>query len=369
MHEIQRIRTHEILVRNGIRRALFAHPDSVTWLTGFAPPVQTGPSPFLGGPSLAWYADGGFTLIAMEGQPTPAADNLSVITYPGYTLDPGFAGPDNLAATVSSIVGPANAGRVGLENGTLPLRLASLFPDAETVPIDGWLAPLRAVKTNEELAALKKAFALTDAGHAAARKAIHAGMREIDLWEEIRSAIELAAGCRVALGNDCVVNTRMNNIGGWPEGREIEAGDSVVVDLGARVDGYWSDSCATYYAGPVSARAVAAHQTAQNALDFAASLLRPGAVTGEIDRMARAFIARSGYPVYPHHTGHGVGTAPHELPRIVPGNPQQLEPGMVIMLEPGIYEPGELAVRVEDAFLITETGAQRLTGHLTEISV
>ena len=105
------------------------------------------------------------------------------------------------------------------------------------------------------------------------------------------------------------------------------------------------------------------HQTATAALEFAISLVKPGAVASEIDRRVRQFIAGAGYPVYPHHTGHGVGVSGHEEPRIVPYNDVRLEPGMVIMLEPGIYFPGETAVRLEDALLVTEDGAELLTRH------
>ena len=80
-----------------------------------------------------------------------------------------------------------------------------------------------------------------------------------------------------------------------------------------------------------------------------------------IDREVRAFIDAAGYPVYPHHTGHGVGVSGHEEPRIVPYNEQVLEEGMVIMLEPGIYFPGETGVRLEDALLVTRDGAELLT--------
>ena len=71
----------------------------------------------------------------------------------------------------------------------------------------------------------------------------------------------------------------------------------------------------------------------------------------------------AGYPVYPHHTGHGVGVSGHEEPRIVPYNQIALAPGMVIMVEPGIYFPGETAIRLEDALLVTESGAEVLTRH------
>jgi len=66
MHQEQRSRTHESLKTKGVERALFARPGSVTWLTGFAPPIQLGQNIFAGGPPLVWYEDGHFTLFVVD---------------------------------------------------------------------------------------------------------------------------------------------------------------------------------------------------------------------------------------------------------------------------------------------------------------
>lgn len=369
MHREQRQRTQAVLRANGLHHALFANFHSVKWLTGFNPPIQVGPFLFAGGPPLVWYEDGRFTLVIPDSH-LPQAEGFggepdgAVVTYQGYSLSPILNPAANLQAALRSLLPAAANGKVGIEETDATALVWWLLHDrfGESVAIDGWLEPLRMVKTAEELTKLRANFALTDLGQAVARRTVAAGQREIEVWTAVHSAIQEQASQRVPLGNDCVVNRRpVNNIGGWPLDYTLGQQDSLIVDLSTQLHGYWSDSCATYYVGEPTAKQRAMHQTATAALEFAISLVRPGAVSGDIDRQVRQFIRDAGYPVYPHHTGHGVGVSGHEAPRLVPGNDQVLEPGMVIMVEPGIYFPGEAAVRLEDGLLVTADGAELLT--------
>ncbi|MCS7071675.1 MAG: M24 family metallopeptidase, partial [Anaerolinea sp.] len=126
-------------------------------------------------------------------------------------------------------------------------------------------------------------------------------------------------------------------------------------------NGYWSDSCMTFYAGELTDAQRKLHNFIREALDYAVSLIKPGVLASAIDAQVREFIRQGGYPVYPHHTGHGVGAGIHEEPRIVPYNDIPLEAGMVLMLEPGVYFPGAYGCRIEDGILVTADGAERLT--------
>jgi len=374
LHQEQRQRTRDLLNANGIVRALFTNLNSVKWLTGFAPPVQLGANFFLGAPPLVWYESGHFTLVVLDGQASAAAHlkdatNCTVLSYKGYTIQQPIAGADRLRETFGSLLGGSQAsGSIGVELQDTPLLLqqildSSLPTRAPLTALDGWLVPLRMVKTAAELQKLRDNFALTDIGHVAARKAVQTGKREIDVWTEIHAAIQQAVGGRMPLGNDCVVGYRQNNIGGWPEDREIREHDNVIVDLSTLAHGYWSDSCMTYYAGEPTAAQVKLHQTCADALAFAISLVRPGVQAKTIDQKVRDFMQAAGYAVYPHHTGHGVGVTGHEEPRIVPYNEIALEAGMVIMVEPGAYFPGQFGARLEDAMLVTANGAEVLTTH------
>ncbi|MFN8483699.1 MAG: Xaa-Pro peptidase family protein [Anaerolineae bacterium] len=375
MHSEQRARTRDLLKSKGIRAALFASRASVTWLTGFAPAPQVGVSFAAGGPPLVWYADGHFTLLVMQRHLAETAafgqePDGSAAAYEGASIDTALRSPANLADLLAETVAAASvrAGKVGVEERDLPVALwytlRDRLPERVTLtPVDGWLEPLRMVKTPEELVKLMDNFALAGIGQAAARRATRVGQREIDVWAAAHSAIQRAAGERIPLGNDCVVGYRDDNVGGWPLDYPIRAQDSLIVDLSTIRHGYWSDGAATYYGGTPTERQAAMHRTVERALALGISMIRPGAVAGEIDRAMRRFIADAGYPVYHHHTGHSVGVTSHESPRIVPYSTEIIEQDMVLMLEPGIYFPGETSVRLEDAVLVTATGAQRLTHH------
>ena len=375
MHQEQRQKTQELFHTRGVKRALFAHPNSVTWLTGFAPPIQLGPHLFAGGPPLVWYEDGHFTLFVVDAYGAAAKNfgdqpDCTVVTHLGYTYERPLSGSEQLLVSLRQALGSSGGfnGVVGIEQRNLPLALSSLVFDAlgKNViiePIDSWLEPLRMVKTSEELGKLRQNFTLADIGQAAARQAVQTGKQEIEIWNAAHSAIQRTAGCRVPLGNDCVVGQRSLNFTGWPLDYEIQPHGSLIVDLGTGLHGYWSDGCGTYYAAEPTTKQVAMHQTVAEALELAVSLVRPGAAVKHIDRQVRDLITKAGYPDFPHHTGHGIGVSSHEEPRITPYSQALLDEGMVIMLEPGIYLPGETGVRMEDGVLVTSDGAEVLTKH------
>lgn len=370
-HETQRAQTHDLLRKRGITRALFANAASVKWLTGFNPSLQTGPNVFLGGPPLVWYEGGAWSLVLFDGQLSNAGDfdaapNCQIVAYEGYSIDHPPRGAAQLRQALRRVMGESVNGKIGIELRDAPADIALTLGKGariERIAVDDWLTPFRRIKTPEELRKMRDNFRLTDIGHAAARAATKPGAREIQVWNAARAAIEQAAGQNVPMGNDCVVGYRQNNIGGAPLAYEIRAGDSVIVDLSTLAHGYWSDSCATYYAGEPSAKQRALHATLERALAFGLALLKPGAVARDIDAQMREFMRRAGYTVYPHHTGHSLGVTGHEDPRLVPYNDMTLQENMVIMLEPGIYFSGETSGRLEDAALITRDGAEILTHH------
>ena len=363
MHRQQRQRTAQLLDEAGVDIALFSDIDSVRWLTGLN----------LAAPALVFFERGAFTLLADEGSAEAstfgAELDCAFAPFVNYTIqqpiDPPGRLADALREQVSAAVG--GSGPVGIEEKSLPLALwqtlREALPACEPFSLEGRLLPLRAVKTEEELARIREGFRLVTVGHEAGRKAVRLGQREIDVWTEVQSAVEREAGKWCQMGNDCIVGHRPANMSAAPLDYEIIANDSFILDLSVVVDGYWTDSCATYYADQPTSQQAEMHKFVEEALAYAVSLIRPGVVAQDVDRKVRSRMAGGGYEVYSHHTGHGIGLTGHEAPRIVPYNQEQFQEGNVIMLEPGIYIPGVTGIRLEDAFLVTADGAEPLSHH------
>ncbi len=135
-------------------------------------------------------------------------------------------------------------------------------------------------------------------------------------------------------------------------------------DWGARVDGYCSDMTRTFALGRVSSKLKEIHKVTLDAQLAAIEFIRPGVGSKEVDAVARDIIKKAGYGDYfGHGLGHGIGRDIHELPRLrKEGDDDELRPGMVVTVEPGIYLPGEGGVRIEDDILVTHTGHELLTG-------
>jgi len=156
-----------------------------------------------------------------------------------------------------------------------------------------------------------------------------------------------------------------------PRDVAIERGTLVLVDIGATLDGYCSDCTRTFAVGEPSAQAREVYDIVLAAQLRGLEALVPGRSGIEVDAQARAVIAQAGYAEqYGHGLGHGVGIDIHERPRLSHHNADEvLQAGTVVTVEPGVYLPGVLGVRIEDLTVLTESGARRLSSFSKELLV
>lgn len=254
--------------------------------------------------------------------------------------------------------------RVGAEMGWLPYGT----PIADPVDLNPILASMRRRKQPDELALIREAMAVTEAGHRAVRQVIRPGLREMDVFNAIQIALNDALGHAVHVIGDFVSGERAQNIAGFATTRVMEAGEIMIVDLFPIVNGYRADFTATV---PVSDRVSSEQMRLDTALNAAMrsaeALLRPGVVAGDVYRAVKSTLAEFGFDTYfPHHAGHGLGLDHPEAPYFVPDSQEVLVEGDVVTVEPGSYGPG-FAGRIENNYLITATGFERLTHHQTTL--
>jgi Xaa-Pro dipeptidase len=346
--------------------AILTSVDAIAYV-GHVPAIEAGPSPFNGGPATAIVApDGAMALVCneLERPAAEASGAVAVYTYEslGYTDLTPVA--DKYAAALRGAGAELGiAGSVAIQTESFPRAAGeALAPSVGAfVSIDRALERQRSVKTAEEIDLLRRCAEVTAVGHQASLEAARPGRTELEVFADVRCAMESAAGERLPVTGDFLSGVeRTARAMGWPGDRVLQIDDPVICDLAPRVGGYWGDSCNTFVLGEPTERFQYLYETSRRAIERAAEILRPGVTAGNFDREVRAVVEQAGLR-NPLHTGHGVGTSSHEWPRLVPNSPVVLQPDMVLMVEPGAYEPGTGGVRVEWMFHVTEDGSEVLS--------
>jgi Xaa-Pro aminopeptidase len=226
---------------------------------------------------------------------------------------------------------------------------------------NGVVKRLRAVKDDGELDAVRRAARiLMDAfDRLAGEEVVGRTEAEVAWWMErtIREegAHATAFDVIVASGPNAAIPHH------HPGPRTIETGETVIVDAGARVDGYCSDCTRTFATGPLSEELQRAYAVCRAAQEEALDAVRSGEPARELDAIARRTIEASGLADVLHGLGHGVGREIHEAPRLADTSEETVEAGNVVTVEPGVYLVGRGGVRIEDLVIVTEDGAEVLT--------
>jgi Xaa-Pro aminopeptidase len=224
--------------------------------------------------------------------------------------------------------------------------------------------PFRAVKSAEEIALIRAAARITDATVAQVPHLAREGISEQALAWELEKFMREAGADRP--GFDIIVASGPNSAlpHHHPGERRLQAGDIVIVDLGAEVGGYRSDLTRTFYLGETADdRFWDIYNTVLQAQGAAIEGIRAGVTGKAVDTLARDVIATAGYgDHFGHGTGHGLGLEIHEDPRFSVKSDRVIVPaGAVMTVEPGIYLPEYGGVRIEDLMLVTADGYEYLS--------
>lgn len=241
-------------------------------------------------------------------------------------------------------------------------RLQEKLPGVEWKKLAGRIRALRMVKTEQELACMKKAQAIADNAFAEVLALLRSGMTELEIAAELEYRMKKAGAAKTSFDTIVASGPHSSMPHAICTERKLSPGDFVTMDFGCCYDGYCSDMTRTVVIGRASEEQRQIYQTVLDAQTAALKILEAGKSGREVDAAARSLIAERGYGAYfGHGLGHSAGLYIHEEPRLSPGEDTILAENMIETVEPGIYLPGRFGVRIEDIVVVKNGGYENLT--------
>ena len=287
-------------------------------------------------------------LIAPTFESGPYAEGPVPMKIHPWTDSEGSAGAISKAAK-----GVDLRGKWGVEGRVPFLYLDRLMKEASpkfrnAEPI---LQGMREVKDEAEVKLLRRASSILASAFEDFPAIIKEGLTELEVAKEATDAIYTKGATHV---DDMLVQSgpRAADPHGLPSAKKIQRGESIIIDVGATYEGYYSDITRAFCIGGNS-EVEKVYEKVLEANTAGITAAAEGARVGDVDSAARGTLERAGLAKYfTHRTGHGLGLEIHEAPYIVEGGEERLESGMCFTVEPGAYIRGKLGVRIEDDVLI-----------------
>jgi Xaa-Pro aminopeptidase len=337
-------RVRQILREKGLEVILFFSPENLTYLSGY-----TGGEGILGvSEEEAWlFVD--FRYLEIAQKETKECEVR--------LLKKGFK-------EVREFLRGRDLKKIGLEAKAITLfEFGELQDPAFTfLPLSKELEALRAKKTPEEIRLIKKAVEVAENAFKEVLKLVRPGVREVEIAVELEYQMKRRGSESLPFQVIVLSGERTSLPHGVPSKKLLREGEVLLFDFGARIGGYASDETRMVFLGEVEPELKRIYEIVREAQQHALSLIKPGLSFKEVDKAARKLIEEAGYGnFFGHGTGHGVGLAVHEYPSLSPESEGELQEGMVVTVEPGIYLPQKGGVRIEDLVLVKKEGVEILT--------
>ena len=257
--------------------------------------------------------------------------------------------------------------RLGIEGQHMRVfeadALRRVLPRCEIVDAQQAISHMRLHKDKQEIAVMKEAIAISEAALAKTIEKIGKGMRETEVKQRLIIHLLEAGADGLAFDPIVVSGTAAADCHGVSSNeRKLKKGDAVLFDFGAVVNGYNADITRTFFVKKAAESDAEFYRTVLAANTTGREIAGPTLTAHDVDVAVSGSLNQSKFSDFiVHKTGHGLGLDVHEAPQVMIGNHQPLEPGMVVTIEPGLYDPGRLGVRIEDDVLITNGGSVSLT--------
>ena len=224
------------------------------------------------------------------------------------------------------------------------------------------LSGMRKIKTPTDLSAMNKAMRIAEEAFVATCKTIRVGQTELQMAARLEYEMKTRGAQAPAFPTICAEGANAAVPHARPGVRKVKKGSAILFDWGARCGGYCSDLTRMAFAGRIPPKIAEIYGIVLDAQLAGIAAVRPGRRMCDVDAVARKIITDAGYGAeFTHGLGHGLGLDVHEPPSLSWRSKEELEAGMVVTVEPGIYLPGVGGVRIEDDVLVTRTGRRVLT--------
>ena len=227
---------------------------------------------------------------------------------------------------------------------------------------DAALVGLRMSKDALEVECLERAIRISETSLSETIEGIQAGMAEKEVQNLLKGRMLENGADGFAFEPIVLTGAKAANPHGVPDATELRQGDALLFDFGAHIQGYNADITRTFFVGHVTDRHAAVYETVRSANERGREVAGPNMTAHDLDTIVTGVLQASDFAeMIVHKTGHGLGLDVHEAPHVMIGNRQQLVPGAVITIEPGLYGAEDVGVRIEDNVLIEESGSRSLT--------
>ena len=279
-----------------------------------------------------------------------------------------------ISAALSAICDKEHIKKLGFEETNLTVwelhKLQASLAGVTLIPTHDRVETLRQTKRADELASIRLAASLTDQCFTYIKQRLKPGVTEGKIAWEIESFFNDRAG-----GNAFSPIVAFNDHSAMPHYYErgnnpLRKGSLILLDIGAKVNGYCADMTRVVFLGAPKDEWVSAYAAVLSANEKTLTLLKNGQRNGAtLDAAARGVITGAGFPVYPHSLGHAVGLEIHEAPRLTVKKTETLKPGMIVTVEPGVYVEGVYGIRIEDLVHIKINGTELLSKSTKELTI
>lgn len=348
------VRLRSALAEGGFAAALISAPTNVFWLTGF---TGTFGYVVVTASEAVFLTDSRYTIQAQE-----QVSGMEIRS---------FATPKTGVQALAEILSDLGVKELGFESvNTTYAQFLTWSDKLEGIslkPLADAVENLRMVKSDQEIAKIKRSCELTDACFTHLLRMIQPGVSEHEIQLEMEFFIRRQGG-HMAFEPIVVSGPNSARPHGKATDKQLAVGEFVTMDFGAKLDGYCADMTRTVVVGKADERTKEVYHQVLKAQLASIEMMKSGVVAETVDARAREVFDELGLAKhFGHGLGHGLGILVHDTGRLGVGSKTVLEPGQVWTVEPGVYLEGWGGCRIEDNVVVTETGVINLTGSTKEL--